>query len=211
VCLNIQIKEIDMKGLDTQNPGNARPKTQKSRIVVSLAIATVMLSAAWVAGLVIRHIRSTAIEPPTQAPTEEPVQPNDSQAGPIPEERPMMTQAPEGRPQAVAIEPEEAPPMEPEPIRPQMGQGFGGLNFNLTGEEQARLREGFMTLFQRFQTMSEEERQTQMARFNALRERFMNMSDQERQQAMGRVQQQIEQWRQNGGSAEDLMNNLSLD
>jgi hypothetical protein len=37
------------------------------------------------------------------------------------------------------------------------------------------------------------------------------MSDEERQQAMGRVQQQIEQWRQNGGSAEDLVNSLSLD
>jgi hypothetical protein len=202
-----------MKESAKQNPGNTCSKAQKSGLILPLAIAVVMLGAAFATGLVIRHVRSAAIEPPSLTQAEEPIQQNDPQAEPALPETPVVVHAPaqEEPPPAVAMEPEEAPIMEPERIQPQMGQGFGGLNLNLTEEEQTRLRQGFMGMFQRFQNMSEEERQAQMARFNTLRERYENMSDQERQQAMGRVQQQIEQWRQNGGSVEDLINNMSLD
>jgi hypothetical protein len=211
------VKDGSMKKAGKSIPGQTRStsdKTQKARLVTTATIALVMLGAAFAAGLVIRHLRSPAVEPPSQAQTEEKqVQQNDPQAGPTLPETPVVVHTPaqEEPPLAVAMEPEEVPPVEPQRIRPQMGQGFGGLNLNLTEEEQARLQQGFMAMFQRFQNMSEEERQTQMARFNAMRERFENMSDQERQQTMGRVQQQIEQWRQNGGSTEDLMNSLSLD
>ena len=201
-----------MKESANQNPGTTTgSKTQKNPLVPSLAIAVVMLGAALATGLVIRHIRSAAIEPPMLTQAEEPVEQSDPQIEPMRPETPPLVQAPvqEEPPPTVIIEPEMAPPLEQEPYRPQMGQGFSGWNFNLTEEEQAGLREGFMTLFQRFQNMSEEERQVEIARFNTWRERFENMSDQERQRTLGRVQQQIEQWRQNGGSPEDLMNNLS--
>jgi hypothetical protein len=199
-----------MKNAGKPPPGHAHSTAEKARLVTSVGIALVMLVAAYAIGLVIRHVRAPSVEPPSQSQTDEPVQQNDPQAGPMLPETPAVVHAPaQEEPPPAVVMPEEATPVEPEPIRPQIVQGFGGWNLNLTEEEQARLREGFMTMFQRFQNMSEEERQAQMTRFNAMRERFENMSDQERQQAMGRVQQQIEQWRQNGGSAEDLMNSLS--
>ena len=219
-----------MKNAGKPTPGHVSStadKPEKARLVMSAGIALVMLGAAFAAGLVIRHVRAPSVEPPSQAQTEEPVQQDDPQTRQTPPETPSMvyTPAQEEPPPAKAMEPEEATPMateqsrpqmeatpvETEQSRPQMRQGFGGWNLNLTEEEQARLREGFMAMFQRFQNMSEEERQAQIARFNAMRQRFENMSDQERQQAVGRVQQQIEQWRQSGSSVEDLANNLSLD
>jgi len=92
-----------------------------------------------------------------------------------------------------------------------MGQRFAPWGLNLTQEEQARLREGFMDLVQRFQAMPEEERQAQMARFNGLRERFEAMSPQARQETMLQMWQVFQQWRQTDGSVEDLVNSLGLD
>jgi hypothetical protein len=85
----------------------------------------------------------------------------------------------------------------------QMGQGFGDWrsmwgDLNLTEEEQARLREGFALAVQRWQNMSEEDRQAEAARMREGWERWQNMSDEERQEAMQRLRQRFEEWRQSG-------------
>ena len=170
--------------------------TPKSELTVALAAAVVMLGAAIGAGLAIRQVRSRA-----------PVQEPNSQAGqPIQRARVPDAESLPRAPETVVQEGPSAPAvdvapegLQPEQAQPQAARGPGawgqdGWNLNLTEEEQARLRQGVTALLQRFQNMSEEKRQAEIARFNAMRERFENMSDEERQQAMGRVQERIEQW-----------------
>ncbi len=198
-----------MKDPVKQASGRDGSSTRRTRPILTAVICAAMLGTAVAVGLGIRWIRARpAVEEPVaqavQSP--EPVKVADATTRPAPA---LLEE-----PQAVA---EETVPEVPQPqqVQPQMARRWGGFQgleaLNLTEEEQARLREGFGAMFQRFQSMTEEERQAQMARFNTMRERFENMSDEERQQAMGRVQQQIEQWRQNDGSAEDLVNSLSFD
>lgn len=214
-----------MEDAPKSTPGPACPKpgrAEKASLVKAAGIALVMLCVAFTAGTIIRQVRLASTPPQVATQTEEgPVPQDDLHPGPGPLETLPVVYAPvpeEQFPEAATgleevplAEPEPPAPVEPAPPWPRMGQGFGGWNLNLTGEEQARLREGFMDLIQRFQAMPEEERQAQMAQFNALRERFEGMSDQERQQTLLRMWQVFQQWRQTGGSVEDLVNGLWLD
>lgn len=107
--------------------------------------------------------------------------------------------APQAEPTVAGV-PQEGPlPAQPG----QMAQRFGDwrnvwADLNLTQEEQARIREGFELARQRWQTMSAEERQAEMARMRTGWERWQNMSAQEREAAMQRIRQQFEEWRRSG-------------
>jgi uncharacterized membrane protein len=72
-------------------------------------------------------------------------------------------------------------------------------DLNLTPEEQARLRQGFGLAMQKWQSMSEEERQVETARLQAMRARWEAMSDDEQRETMGRMRGRFEEWRQSGG------------
>ncbi len=72
-------------------------------------------------------------------------------------------------------------------------------DLNLTQEEQARLRQGFGLAMQKWQSMSEEERQAETARLQAMRARWEGMSADEQRETMGRMRGRFEEWRQNGG------------
>jgi len=94
---------------------------------------------------------------------------------------------------------------EPEPMQGRGMMGQGGerwrqmwADLNLTPEEQARLREGFALAMERWRSMSEEERQAEMARFRGMREQWESMSDEEREGAMGRMRDRFEDWRASG-------------
>jgi len=71
-------------------------------------------------------------------------------------------------------------------------------DLNLTQEEIARLREGWRLAVERWQNMSEEERQGEIGRLNGMRIRWDNMSEEERNQAMERGRQRFEEWRRSG-------------
>ncbi len=71
-------------------------------------------------------------------------------------------------------------------------------DLNLTPEEMARLREGWRLAMDRWQNMSEDERQAEMGRLNGMRIRWDNMSEEERSQAMERGRQRFEDWRRSG-------------
>ncbi len=202
-----------MKDAARQAAGRASSGRRPYGWLLTSVICAVMIGASVGVGLIIRQIRSGTVVPAPVAEAPQPVQPAQvKQVDPQPKTpEPVVEEEP---PAAVEQTPAEVP--QPEPVQPPMARRFGGFqqgpwNMNLTEEEQARLREGFMAMVQRFQSLSPEEQQAQMARFNAMRDRFQNMSDEERQQAMGRVQQQFDQWRQNGGSVDDLMSNLSIE
>jgi len=94
---------------------------------------------------------------------------------------------------------------EAEPMQGMGMMGQGGerwrqmwADLNLTPEEQARLREGFALAMQRWQNMSEDERQAEMARMRGMREQWEGMSDEEREAAMGRMRDRFEAWRASG-------------
>ncbi len=72
-------------------------------------------------------------------------------------------------------------------------------DLNLTPEEQARLRQGFGLAVQKWQSMSEEERQAETARMQAMRARWEGMSEDERRETMQRMRGRFEEWRQSGG------------
>ena len=72
-------------------------------------------------------------------------------------------------------------------------------DLNLTPEEQARLRQGFGLAMQKWQSMSEEERQVETARLQAMRARWEVMSPDEQREAMGRMRGRFDEWRQSGG------------
>jgi len=71
-------------------------------------------------------------------------------------------------------------------------------DLNLTPEEMARLREGWRLGVERWQNMSEEERQAEIGRLNGMRIRWDNMSEEERNQAMQRGRERFEEWRRSG-------------
>jgi len=71
-------------------------------------------------------------------------------------------------------------------------------DLNLTPEEMARLREGWRLAMEKWQNMSEEERQAEIGRLNGMRIRWESMSDEERSQAMERGRQRFEEWRRSG-------------
>lgn len=101
-------------------------------------------------------------------------------------------------------EPEqEEPPAETVGQPERSAQGFNmrqmWADLNLTPEEQARLREGFGLAMQKWQSMSEEERQVETARLQAMRARWEGMSEDEQREAMGRMRGRFEEWRQSGG------------
>lgn len=94
---------------------------------------------------------------------------------------------------------------EAEPMQGMGMMGQGGerwrqmwADLNLTPEEQARLREGFALAMQKWQNMSEDERQAEMARMRGMREQWEGMSDEEREAAMGRMRDRFEAWRASG-------------
>ena len=71
-------------------------------------------------------------------------------------------------------------------------------DLNLTPEEMARLGEGWRLARQRWQNMSEEERQGEIGRMQGMRTRWQSMSDEERQAAFDRNMQRFEDWRASG-------------
>jgi len=71
-------------------------------------------------------------------------------------------------------------------------------DLNLTQEEIARLREGWRLAVEKWQNMSEDERQSEIGRLNGMRIRWDNMSEEERSQAMERGRQRFEEWRRSG-------------
>jgi len=71
-------------------------------------------------------------------------------------------------------------------------------DLNLTPEEMARLREGWRLAMERWQNMSEDERQAEIGRLRGMRIRWDNMSDEERQGAIERGRQRFEEWRRSG-------------
>jgi len=209
-----------MEDTRTRAPDSARPergRTQKASLAVAAGVALAILCAAFAAGYAIRQVRLARTRPEAVAQVvEEPVPQDKPHPGPGSPEPPPAVYAPvqEDQVSEPATGLEEVPLPEPEPpapVEPRMGQRFAPWGLNLTQEEQARLREGFMDLVQRFQAMPEEERQAQMARFNGLRERFEAMSPQARQETMLQMWQVFQQWRQTDGSVEDLVNSLGLD
>ena len=87
--------------------------------------------------------------------------------------------------------------------RPPMGGGPMNwrqmwADLNLTPEEMARLREGWRLAMEKWQNMSEDERQSEIGRLNGMRIRWDNMSEEERSQAMERGRQRFEEWRRSG-------------
>jgi predicted Fe-S protein YdhL (DUF1289 family) len=71
-------------------------------------------------------------------------------------------------------------------------------DLNLTPEEMARLREGWRLAMERWQNMSEDERQAEIGRLRGMRIRWESMSDEERQQAIDRGRGRFEEWRRSG-------------
>ncbi|MBW8039307.1 MAG: hypothetical protein FVQ85_04840 [Planctomycetes bacterium] len=103
----------------------------------------------------------------------------------------------------VEEEAEDIPEAEPVEEEVQETKSFGGwrevwANLDLTEEEQARLREGFMLAMQRWQNMSPEEREEETARLRAIGERWENMTEEERQEASERMRDRFDEWRQSG-------------
>ena len=81
-------------------------------------------------------------------------------------------------------------------------------NLNLTDAEQARLAQGFELVRQKWQNMSEEERQAETARLRTMRARWEAMPEDEQREAMQRMRGRFEDWRQSGGIE---LPDLSLD
>ncbi len=86
------------------------------------------------------------------------------------------------------------------PERPAQGFNMRQIwaDLNLTLEEQARLGQGFGLAMQKWQSMSEEERQAETARLQAMRARWEGMSADEQREAMQRMRGRFEEWRQSG-------------
>lgn len=174
--------------------------------------AVVVLFGAYGLGLGIRAVRSRRAEAePKVEPKKEAQQPD---LEPVPiitekeelepvvvEEEYVMEEETVVEPESEAEEEEDMPEVERVEIAPQGGAGFGGwrevwADLNLTEEEQARLREGFMLAMERWQNMSPQEREAETERLRAMRERWENMSDEERREASERMRGRFEEWRE---------------
>jgi hypothetical protein len=102
-----------------------------------------------------------------------------------------------------------------ESVQERPSMGGGPINWrqmwadlNLTPEEMARLGEGWRLAVERWQNMSEDERQAEIGRLNGMRIRWDNMSEEERNQAMERGRQRFEEWRR---SSQVELPELTLD
>jgi hypothetical protein len=71
-------------------------------------------------------------------------------------------------------------------------------DFNLTPEEEARLREGFGLAIGRFMAMSPEDQAAERARFENMRIRWEGMGDEEREETSQRLRDRAEDWRRSG-------------
>jgi outer membrane biosynthesis protein TonB len=185
---------------------------KKTNLVVWSAGSIVVLVAAFGLGMVIRQIREWRAEVEQQQPDKPALKQSESklqqEAEPLVEviQEPTVESAEpaeqmQHKPEKTAPkDSNEAPKSEPVQERPSMAGGMGNwwqmwADLNLTEEEMARLREGFRLARERWQNMSEEQRQAEMDRLSAMRERWENMSDEERQAAMERGRQRFEEWR----------------
>ncbi len=97
-------------------------------------------------------------------------------------------------------EPEPEVVAEPQSQPWQMGQNSNPVqqffaDLNLNEEEQARLREGFELMRQRFENMSPEDRWAQVAQMAEMGRRWEAMSDQEREAVGERMRERYEVWR----------------
>jgi hypothetical protein len=117
--------------------------------------------------------------------------------------------------EAVAAEEQEGATVYEEPVavaeeEPEsFGQGGGTgesmprwqsiwADFNLTPEEEARLREGFGLAIGRFMAMSPEDQAAERARFENMRIRWEGMGDEEREETSQRLRDRAEDWRRSG-------------
>jgi hypothetical protein len=174
--------------------------------------AVVVLFGAYGLGLGIRAVRSRWAEfEPKVEPKRQAKQP-DLEPAPIiiekeeleptvVEEEYVMVEETVVEPEAEAEEEEDMPEVESAENESQESPGFGGwrevwADLNLTEEEQARLREGFMLAMERWQNMSPQEREAETERLRAMRERWENMTDEERQEASERMRGRFEEWRE---------------
>jgi outer membrane biosynthesis protein TonB len=217
--------------------GPTNRETSKTGPIATLIVVIVVILSAFATGMVIRNIliiRAARLSqaqpvPQPQAKTQ-PAQPTGIKADePVPEpvhEEKVAVQEPNKPPPeepapTAAKEPNLVPEMKPAQPQPQFTQGFGNRgfggpqpswpNFNLSEQDQARLKEAFTSLWQRWQNLPPERQQAEAARWQGMMQRWQNMPDEERQQTMERVQGRFEEWRDSGGSAEELQGIFSLD
>jgi len=192
----------------------------KTNRVVSVGLAVLVLGGALGLGYGIREIRSRRSRtawnveqrPSVQRARQQHVVTESPEATLQPAEASLVVQEPSEddiddmmveTEEPVALEPDEAPADEPPQQAAPTGAQMPGwqaiwADLNLTEEEKARLREGFALAMRRWQSMSDDERATEMARLQSMRVRWENMTDQEREQASARMRQRFEQWRQSG-------------
>lgn len=190
---------------------------KKANSLLWPVVAVVVLVAALGLGMGIRKIRLWRAEPETKEQVKVEAEKGDAE---IPAES-IVVNAAEGERVEVS-EPAEEVQAEAEEVveeeedssdvsesqasgrgRTMMAGGMGNWqqmwgDLNLTPEETARIREGFRLAMERWQNMSEEERQVQMARFRGMREQWESMSDEERQETMQRMRGRFEDWRASG-------------
>ncbi|HEX41750.1 MAG TPA: hypothetical protein ENN81_06775 [Phycisphaerales bacterium] len=209
---------------------------KKNSTPLLIAVAIILVGAVGV-GFGVRHVRhlrqslkemprmtkgTSEIEPEPAAVVDETPPPVVESVEPEPEPEPVVeiVEVPVEEPVMEADESTvkvvEETPLEPQP-QPQPQWQFGQnaalvqqflADLNLNEEEQVRLREGIAMRMQRFQTMSEQERQEEVARMRQMGERWQAMSEPERQAVLQRMRERFEDWRRSG-SAE--LPELSLD
>ncbi len=188
---------------------------EKANRAVWSAGAVVVLVAALGLGFGIRKIRTWRAETNHRVPAKTQTKPAAEkievepvvEAAEVVEEEVVVAEAePNEAVEAEAAEQEES---NEEPAAESTQTGFqmpqGGerwrqiwADLNLTPEEMARLREGFALAMEKWRNMSEEERQSEMARFRDMREQWEGMSDEEREETMGRMRDRFEDWRESG-------------
>lgn len=181
-------------------------KMKQASTIITVIIAIAIFVAALGIGMGIRKVRlsRSKIAPTAESKPEiKQVEPEQVVAktefeeeplNPVEEENPPLEEAPE-----LLEESQDVAQDEPEEGETQTGGGFGGFQqggwgeyANLSEAEQARLRDAFRGLRERWMSMPEEERQAITAR---LRERWQNMSPEEREAERGRIRGEYEAWR----------------
>lgn len=188
---------------------------KKTSSVVWAAGAVVVLVAALGLGLGIKKIRlwrSEAASKPEVKPAAKQIESETAAPAAVVEaveEEPVVVV--EEAAEEVEAEAEEIAEEEPNEVgesesvasEAPMGGGFGGwrgiwADLNLTEEEMGRLRQGFALAMQKWQNMSEEEREAEMGRLRGMRARWENMSEEEREGTMQRMRGRFEEWRESG-------------
>jgi hypothetical protein len=171
--------------------------------IITVIIAIAILVAALGIGIGIKKARlsnsemSPKSEPKPEIKQIEPEQvvaKAESEEGPL---NPVEGNSPSEEAPDLSEESQDVARDEPEESETQTGGGFGGFQQGGGGEaEQARLRDAFRGLRERWMSMSEEERQAITAR---LRERWQNMSPEEREAERGRIRGEFEAWQRGEG------------